>query len=102
MIWDDAKGCSEPLWQVQVVHDSRDSVVVNLYDKFGIFLAESKVLPLTLQDLREQALIKLVITGKEDPDGVGTFVRWHCAFYVAGPESALRNFLYLLDDNSEF
>ena len=98
LLWDDAKDCQEPLWQVQVVHDGRDSVVVNLYDKFGILLAETKGLPLTLQELKEQALIKLVITGTEDPDAVGTFVRWRCAFYVAGSESALRNFLYLLDD----
>ena len=38
-IWDDVKEDGVSLWQVQLKHDAYDSVVVNLYEQFNIFLA---------------------------------------------------------------
>jgi hypothetical protein len=49
-----------------------------------------------LQDL-SQCGIRLVLADQTDPDGVG-FRQWRAAFYVAGEtETALANFLLLLD-----
>ena len=48
-----------------------------------------------LEDLAASG-IRLVITDKNDPDGVG-FVQWWVAFYVAGGDASLGNFMCLLD-----
>ena len=40
----------------------------------------------------------MVITDNNDPDGVGTFVRWRVAFYVAGADDAVQNFFFLFDE----
>ena len=93
-LWDDAKGVTEPLWQIQIQHDAPDSVAVNLYDKLSKFLSETDGLPDTLDELKHKALTKLVVTGNDDPDDVG-FRRYRAALYVVG---AMKNALYLLDD----
>ena len=78
-------------------HDTSESICVNLYDKFSAFLLDTEGAPDTLEELKKKALIKLVITGAEDPDRVG-FRRFRTGFYVLGDEAALKNLLYLLDD----
>ena len=97
-LWDDAKEAKEALWQIQLQHDTPDSLIVNLYDKFSKFLSESDEFPDTLEGLKKSALIKLVITGADDPDCIGTFRRYRPAFYVVGDEGCMKNLLYLLDD----
>lgn len=89
------------LWQVQMQHEARPSITFGIVDEFNIFLrkahAKEDAIPASLVDLQERAGIKLVLTDRSDPDEVG-FVQWRIAFYVAGPETALNNFLFLLDD----
>lgn len=100
-LWDDAKGVAEPLWQIQFQHDAPDSVCVNMYDKFSKFLSEGENYPNTLDELKHKALIKLVISGNDDPDNIG-YLRYRTALYVVGPETALKNALYLLDEFWQF
>ena len=52
--------------------------------------------PKTLEDL-SKAGIRLVIADSNDPDSVG-FVQWRVAFYVAGEDGSVLNFLSLFDD----
>ena len=52
--------------------------------------------PKSLDDL-SKAGIRLVIADSNDPDGVG-FVQWRVAFYVAGEDGSVLNFLSLFDD----
>ena len=49
-----------------------------------------------IQKLQSECGIKLVMTGKEDPDELECFVQYRVAFYVAGGESALQNFFFFL------
>jgi len=88
-----------PLWQLQIAHEARDSIAFNLPEKWNEFLAqhEDASIPKTAVELQRHALIKLVSTSADDPDEIGTFIRWRPAFYVAGSETALDNFCYLLD-----
>ena len=90
-----------PLWQVQVSHEARPSITFGIVDEFNLFLrkahARDNAIPATLTNLQQQAGIKLVLTDRTDPDNVG-FVQWRVAFYVGGPETALHNLLFLLDD----
>ena len=91
---------SDTMWQVQVVHDARPSVVYNIVRLFNEFLVETHAtndaVPGSLGTLFEQHHIKLVLTDKNDPDSVG-FVQWRVAFYVAGTALNLRFALDLLD-----
>ena len=98
-VWADAKYIL-PLWQLQLKHDARESITVNIYDSFTKFLQqhEDAEFPKSLPELQKQALIKLVVTDARDKDGVGTFRRWRPTFYVAGNEASLHNCLYLLDE----
>jgi len=98
-VWMDVQEPGLPLWQIQMAHEARDSMVFNLLDNFNEFLAqhEDASIPKTAVELQRHALIKLVSTSADGPDEVGTFVRWRPAFYVAGSETALNNFCYLLD-----
>ena len=57
--------------------------------------SKSEEVPQKLEDLAASG-IRLVITDKNDPDGVG-FVQWRVAFYVAGGDASLGNFMCLLD-----
>ena len=75
-----------PLWQVQVQHAARRSPINGIYSEFATFIERRG---LTLRSLERRG-IRIVTTNIYFPRrGV---------FYVAGPESALQNFLYLLDD----
>ena len=66
--WEEApSGCA--LWQMQFEHLANDSVTIGFYDKFARFLIESENTPDTLAALR-RSLIKVVITGAQDPDQV--------------------------------
>ena len=51
-----------------------------------------------MDTLQKKAGIRMVITDNNDPDGVGTFVRWRVAFYVAGGDDCVENFFYLFDE----
>ena len=55
-----------------------------------------------IQKLQSECGIKLVMTGKEDPDTLECFVQYRVAFYVAGGESALQNFFLFLDGYLQF
>lgn len=52
--------------------------------------------PKTLDDL-SKAGIRLVIADSNDPENVG-FVQWRVAFYVAGEDGSVLNFMSLFDD----
>ena len=90
-VWEDAAE-GAPLWQIQVHDAARRWPTLGLHAYFARFIERQQ---LTLQSL-ERLGIRIVATDR-DPDNVG-FVQWRVAFYVAGPESALQNFLFLLDD----
>ena len=75
-------------------------MVFGIRESFGDFLkdasSKSEDVPAKIDDLAS-AGIRLVITDKADPDGVG-YVQWRVAFYVAGQhEVALGNVMCLLD-----
>ena len=52
-VWDDVKGPSVPLYQVQLRHDALNSICVNLYDKFNSFLKTQDGVPQTLVELQK-------------------------------------------------
>ena len=88
------------LWQVQISHDARPSVTFDIRKSFEAWLKSNAApgMPVTLQELAEQAGVKLTVTDTQDPDKVG-YEPWRVAFYVAGEEEAdpVGNFLLLLD-----
>ena len=51
-----------------------------------------------MDTLQKKAGIRMVITDNNDPDKVGTFVRWRVAFYVAGGDNAVAIYFFLFDD----
>ena len=63
------------LYQVQIAHDARPSILFNLRDSFGNFLkamsTEDKDYPSSIDELLNVAGIKLVVADKNDPDNVG-------------------------------
>ena len=63
------------LYQAQIAHDARPSLLFNLRDSFGDFLkevsAEDKDYPSGLEELQNMGGIKLVLTDKNDPDNIG-------------------------------
>ena len=101
-VWDSVVDDSAALYQLQIKHDAKPSICYELYSSFNEFLAgvheENEDVPSTLSELARQALIRLVITNADDPDSVGTFVRWRTAFYCAGSLDALLNAFHLLDE----
>ena len=100
-LWAQFKDSTTKLWQVQIDHDARPSVTVSIVSQLNDFLKEnartSPGLPDSVQKLQAEAGIKLVIANTEDPDGIGSFVQYRVAFYVAGDSDALTNFFMLLD-----
>ena len=88
------------LFQVQIEHAAKPSISFGIVDKFNSFLrtmhGRDETIPASLTDLQQKAGIKLVVTDRSDPDEIG-FQQWRVAFYIAGSEIALKNFLYLLD-----
>ena len=59
-------------------------------------------LPDSVHKLQQDAGIKLVLGSTEDPDGIGTFVQYRVAFYVAGEADSLTNFFMLVDGYLNF
>jgi len=63
------------LYQVQISHEARPSVLLSLRDSFADFLKdmsiENDAYPGSLDVLREQGCIKLVVSDKADPENVG-------------------------------
>ena len=63
------------LYQVQLAHDARPSILFNLRDSFGDFLKEiaekKEGYPSNLDSLLNGGGTKLVLTDKTDPDNVG-------------------------------
>ena len=68
-------------------------------ESFSDFLKDahtkSEDVPQKVEDLAASG-IRLAISDKNDPDGVG-YVQWRVAFYVAGGDASLGNFMCLLD-----
>ena len=84
-VWENCKQSGLMLWQVQLDHNARNSITIGFYESFKKFLQQEDDVPSTVQELAQQALIKLVLADTTDPDKVG-FVRWRAAFYVAGED----------------
>ena len=63
------------LYQVQVSHEARPSLLLSLRDCFADFLKdmsiENDAYPGSLDLLRDQGCIKLVVSDKVDPENVG-------------------------------
>ena len=89
----------DPLWQIQLKHDSRPLVTSRILASFGTYLthlhATDPSMPDSLQSLRSQGII-LVITAADDPESIG-WVPWRIAFYSLGDVADLKNTLLLLD-----
>ena len=100
--WSSITDTSAALFQIQIDHAARPSVTFDIVRVFNDFLkdahTENASVPPTVSDLSQQAGIRIVVTGTEDPEKLGSFVQWRTGFYVAGSEESLRNFVYLLDD----
>ena len=79
----------------------RPSVTVNIVAQFNDFLKDTAKndadRPDSLQKLQNEAGCRLILTDTNDPDGVGCFVQWRVAFYIAGDNDQLLNFFHLLD-----
>ena len=73
-----------PLFQVQLVHECRPSVLQNIIAGMQQFLKDTSAIdenfPHTLTELREQGII-ITITGPEDALSVG-FQQWRIAMYT--------------------
>ena len=88
-VWSNFEGTDAGLYQVQIEHAARPSIMFGLRESFTDFLktvntkSEGEI-PATLDDLQGSG-IRLVISDKQDPDNAG-FVQWRCAFYCAGDE----------------
>ena len=70
------EGCNKArLYQVQIAHDARPSVLFNLRDSFSDFLKEisdeDKRYPSSFDELLNVGGVKLVLTDKNDPENVG-------------------------------
>jgi len=62
------------LWQIQLEHDARPSMSVNIIASLNDFLKEASKtssggVPDTVQKLQSEAGIKLTLTNMDDPDG---------------------------------
>lgn len=82
----------DPLWQIQLRHDGRPAVSMQLIRHFTEYLAvlnaTDESIPSNLHELKQTAGIALQLTG-------GT-VPWRPAWYVAGTPDALLNGLRLI------
>ena len=63
------------LYQVQIAHEARPSIVFNLWNSFEELLKEKSAdqpgYPISIAALADESGIKLVITDNNDPDHVG-------------------------------
>jgi len=105
-LWAMYKESQTKLWQVQIDHDARPSISVNIVRQFDEFLKDnartSPGLPDSVQKLQQEAGIKLVLANTEDPDGIASYVQYRVAFYVAGDVDSLANFFMLCDGYLHF
>ena len=74
--WSTYEGCTKvSLYQAQIAHDARPSILFNVRDSFADFLKEISIekdcYPSNLDDLINDGGIKLVLTDKNDPENVG-------------------------------
>ena len=74
--WPEFEGSNKAgLYQAQIAHDARPSILFNLRDSFGDFLkeisVEDKNYPSSIDELSNIGGIKLVLTDKNDPENVG-------------------------------
>ena len=74
--WSDVeKNCTYALYQVQIAHEARPSILISLRDSVSDFLKEMSTendsYPSSLDVLRDQGCIKLVVSDKVDPENVG-------------------------------
>jgi hypothetical protein len=74
--WSDVeKYTTYALYQVQIEHEARPSILISLRDSFSDFLkemsTENEAFPGSLEVLRDQGCIKLILTNKDDPENVG-------------------------------
>ena len=75
--WSLFEGCPEAcLYQVQIAHNARPSLLMNFRDSFLDFLkqmssAGQEGYPDTLESLRDEGGIRLVLTDKVDPENIG-------------------------------
>ena len=86
-LWAQYKDTDEKLWQIQVDHDARPSISVNIRRSLEEYLKDASAeggLPETIQKLQSDCGIKLTMTGKDDTDSLGCFVQYRIGFYVAG------------------
>ena len=99
---DNASACgkefsSDPLWQVQVVHDCRPSIFEKFIASIQQYLKDThdagqEDFPANLAELREQGIV-ITITNEGDPFQVG-FVQWRIACYTDGEPMNLLNFIH--------
>ena len=106
-LWAQFKDTREQLWQIQVDHDARPSISVNIRRSFEEYLKEASQagggsFPDTLAKLQSEAGIKLTMTGTDDTDSLGCFVQYRIAWYVAGGMGALENFFLLFDGYMQY
>ena len=102
-LWAQYKDSNEQLWQIQVDHDARPSISVNIRRSLEEYLKEAGQDEIdTIQKLQTTGGIKLTMTGKDDTDSLGCFVQYRIAFYVAGAMSALENFFMLFDGYMQY
>ena len=94
-----------PLWQCQIRHNARRSILFEVPLAFSDFLSELHATndnwPSNLQELPSKLNTILRLTRpsagpQDDPMEVG-FVAWRVAFYVAGDATARYNFSQVLD-----
>ena len=74
--WSDVeKNGTYALYQVQIAHEARPSILISLRDSVSDFLKEMSTendsYPSSLDVLRDQGCIKLVVSDKVDPENVG-------------------------------
>ena len=98
-LWASAKP-DAALFQVQLVHNCKPSLLFSFVASFNDYLKrahdEDSDIPASISELAPLGM-RLSITNEEDPDAVGTFQRWRPAWYIAGDEGSLNNFMALLD-----
>ncbi len=90
---------TEPLWQVQVQHTAKPSVLSKLLNSFTAFLTHLRgtndEVPETIQELKTENGIIITLSGLDDPLEVG-WIQWRVAFYVVGDISALKEAVMML------
>ena len=60
-LWDRFKGTEQPLWQIQISHDTPRPITYHFRDRISDFLRTSDGLPDTLRELEDECGIRLLI-----------------------------------------